>query len=321
MSSECKDILKQALKHPLISIGMPVYNGEPFLRTAIDALLAQTFENFELIISDNASTDKTQSLCEEYTHRDDRVRYVRQRSNKGAAWNFHFVLEQSVGEYFMWAAADDWRPKTFIRDALSVYLQDSSLVCVQGQIKFISSGLLIFNKNSSKSFPPQAYASFFLARELYGKCMLMYGLFKRTSLLKADWDQLTNETNWWWNDALFLFSLLKQGGFVFCQFPGMRYLLKTTQADYKRASVVSVKRSKMVACFAFHPLTHYKAYLQLTPTNKKVLILILIPLKSLKSTLEAWFFYFVKRIVPLCYRYGCVKSAANTDKARQEVSS
>jgi len=92
---------------PKVSIGMPVYNGEPFIREALDSLLAQTFTDFELIISDNASTDGTEAICREYAARDARIRYVRQAENRGVGANFKFVLEEAVGGYFMWTAVDD----------------------------------------------------------------------------------------------------------------------------------------------------------------------------------------------------------------------
>ena len=69
---------------PLVSIGMPVYNGEKYIREALDSLLAQTFTDFELIISDNASTDATEIICREYAAHYPQIRYVRQRVNRGA---------------------------------------------------------------------------------------------------------------------------------------------------------------------------------------------------------------------------------------------
>lgn len=84
---------------PRVSIGMPVYNGDPFIRGALDSLLAQTFTDFELIISDNASTDRTEAICREYAARDIRIRYVRQTENRGAKANFEFVLDKAVGLY------------------------------------------------------------------------------------------------------------------------------------------------------------------------------------------------------------------------------
>ena len=101
----------QSTKTPQVSIGMPVYNGEPFIREALDSLLAQTFTDFELIISDNASTDGTEAVCREYAAKDDRIRYVRQEENRGAAANFQFVLEQARFPFFMFASHDDlWDP-------------------------------------------------------------------------------------------------------------------------------------------------------------------------------------------------------------------
>lgn len=97
---------------PKVSIGMPVYNGEQFIRKALESLLAQTFKDFELVISDNASIDKTEDICREYYVRDERICYIRQHKNTGAARNFFFVLDQAHGDYFMWAAADDlWDPE------------------------------------------------------------------------------------------------------------------------------------------------------------------------------------------------------------------
>jgi glycosyltransferase involved in cell wall biosynthesis len=96
---------------PLASIGMPVYNGEKFIRCALDALLAQDYENFELVISDNASTDSTWDICQEYAARDPRVRLHANERNLGMWANFQTVLDLARGPYFMWAASDDcWHP-------------------------------------------------------------------------------------------------------------------------------------------------------------------------------------------------------------------
>ncbi len=92
---------------PRLSIGLPVYNGEDYLAESLDALLGQTYEDFELIISDNASTDGTGDMCRGYAERDARIRYVRQPENIGLAGNHNFVFQQSRGELFKWAAADD----------------------------------------------------------------------------------------------------------------------------------------------------------------------------------------------------------------------
>lgn len=103
----------------LVSIGLPVYNGEKYLRRAIDSLLAQDYEGFELIISDNASTDRTAEICQKYQLKDHRVHYYRNENNMGGAWNFSRVLELASGEFFMWTADDDiWKPE-FISSLLT----------------------------------------------------------------------------------------------------------------------------------------------------------------------------------------------------------
>src|ERR1700734_92340 len=90
-----------------VSLGLPVHNGERFVKHAIQSVLDQTFTDFELIISDNASTDSTPDICEEFARQDSRVRYIRQEINIGAKANFNRVFEYSRGEYFKWVAADD----------------------------------------------------------------------------------------------------------------------------------------------------------------------------------------------------------------------
>ncbi len=99
---------------PKVSIGMPVYNGEAKIRETLNSLLAQSFTDFELIISDNASTDNTELICQEYAKRDGRIRFVRQPRNLGVGANFKYVLEQAKGEFFMWAACDDLRSLDYL---------------------------------------------------------------------------------------------------------------------------------------------------------------------------------------------------------------
>jgi len=92
---------------PRLTIGLPVYNGEKYLAESLDALLGQTYTDFELIIADNASTDGTADICQRYAQQDSRVRYLRQPQNVGLAPNHNVVVEQARGELFKWAASDD----------------------------------------------------------------------------------------------------------------------------------------------------------------------------------------------------------------------
>lgn len=122
---------------PRVSIGMPVFNGADGICRALDSLLTQSFQDFELIISDNASTDLTAEICQEYATRDARIRYVRQPRNIGPFANFDYVLRAAQGELFMWAAHDDkWNPR-FIENALSVFdTHDETLVAVAAEAQY-----------------------------------------------------------------------------------------------------------------------------------------------------------------------------------------
>jgi glycosyltransferase involved in cell wall biosynthesis len=109
---------------PRLSIGLPVFNGEKYLAESIEALLGQSYEDFELIISDNASTDGTAGICRRYARQDSRIRYVRQPSNIGLCPNHNFVVEQARGELFKWASHDDLYGRDLLKrcvDALDEY--------------------------------------------------------------------------------------------------------------------------------------------------------------------------------------------------------
>jgi glycosyltransferase involved in cell wall biosynthesis len=105
---------------PLVSIGLPVYNGEEYLAQTIESLLTQTFTDFELIISDNASTDGTEQICRRYAANDPRIRYSRNERNIGAGGNYNRVFALSTGKYFKWAAHDDLCGPEYLRRCVAV---------------------------------------------------------------------------------------------------------------------------------------------------------------------------------------------------------
>jgi glycosyltransferase involved in cell wall biosynthesis len=113
---------------PAVSIGMPIYNGERFLRDALDSALTQTFTDFELIISDNNSTDATKKICLEYVERDTRIKYIGQERNFGAFWNFCFVVAQARGRFFTWLAHDDMLEPTFLERIVQYMLENPHVV-------------------------------------------------------------------------------------------------------------------------------------------------------------------------------------------------
>jgi len=123
---------------PLVSIGLPVYNGERFLEAALDSILAQTFTDFEVIISDNASTDRTQAICEAYAAKDARLRYYRNPSNLGAAPNFNRTVELARGKYFKWAAHDDILAPDFLQRCVEVLDQNPHVVLCYARTRIIN---------------------------------------------------------------------------------------------------------------------------------------------------------------------------------------
>jgi glycosyltransferase involved in cell wall biosynthesis len=192
---------------PRVSIGVPVYNCEAFLHLALDSLLAQTFSDFEIIISDNASTDGTEQICREYTARDSRIRYFRQSANKGASANFRFVLEQAGGDFFMWAAADDERAP----DCIEYYLS------VIGKAGGAFSTYAVRDRKSATDtemiapvLSGQANCSSDIRNFVYNPCpSFIYGLYRRSTVLA-----LFPSAVFDWYDCFFILSVIQSAGFV-----------------------------------------------------------------------------------------------------------
>jgi hypothetical protein len=124
-------------ERPLVSIGMPVFNAEPHLAEALDSLLAQDYEQIEILISDNASSDGTEAICRDYAARDPRVTYDRASENRGAVWNFNQVFAMSRGRYFMWAAHDDCRAPRFVSECVAQMEARTDAVMCCTEVGFI----------------------------------------------------------------------------------------------------------------------------------------------------------------------------------------
>ena len=122
---------------PLVSVGLFVYNGERFLEEALHSILNQTFTGFELVISDNASTDRTGEIAEAYAKRDHRIRYYRSEKNMGAGWNARRVYELATGKYFKQAAVDDLIEPDFLRRCVEVLESDPAYVLAHSKTKIV----------------------------------------------------------------------------------------------------------------------------------------------------------------------------------------
>jgi glycosyltransferase involved in cell wall biosynthesis len=122
---------------PAVSIGMPVFNGEGYIREALDSVLAQTFGDFELIISDNCSTDRTHSICLEYCALDSRIRYIQQATNISVYKNFAYVLDNARGELFTWLAHDDALGPRFLEKSTEYMRGHTNTTIVSGDFAII----------------------------------------------------------------------------------------------------------------------------------------------------------------------------------------
>jgi glycosyltransferase involved in cell wall biosynthesis len=122
---------------PKVTFGLPVYNGELFISRTLDSLLAQTYQDFEIVICDNASTDRTSEIICNYAARDNRIRSYRNERNMGATYNYNRVLELASGEYFKWIAADDVIRPEFLTRCVEELDSDPSVVLAYSKAAFI----------------------------------------------------------------------------------------------------------------------------------------------------------------------------------------
>jgi glycosyltransferase involved in cell wall biosynthesis len=170
---------------PRVSIGLPIYNGEPFLQQALDSLLSQTYTDFELVISDNASTDRTAEICAAYTARDPRIRYHRNAQNIGVDRNFNRTFDLSQGEYFRWAAADDLCAPTLLERCVEVLDARQHVVLCYPKSRYIDDhgGFLRDYEDHLHIELPQPHKRFASYLRNIDMCNAVFGLI-RSSVLR-----------------------------------------------------------------------------------------------------------------------------------------
>lgn len=191
-------------KYPLVSIGIPVYNAESSIAACIESALTQDYTNFEILISDNASSDATSEICKKFQNKDGRIRYFRQEQNIGALCNFLFVLEKSSGRYFRWLGSDD---------VISSNLVSESLKSLESNAKFVACAAPTFF--DFEYLNAQASINFRLEGSQYSRIQsfftqpgrshgLTYSLIKRDVLVKYP---LFGKDFFGWDWCLVLFLL------------------------------------------------------------------------------------------------------------------
>ena len=176
---------------PKVSIGLPVYNGERFIEEAIESILDQTFMDFELIVSDNASTDRTSEICRRYAERDPRVRYYRNKTNLGAAANYNRVFHLAQGDYFRWAAHDDKLAPGYIAACVDVLDRNPSVVLCYPQTLIIDEQSEPINMHPDKLHlaSPEPHLRFEQYFKRYtpkrDECNAVFGLARRRVLAQT----------------------------------------------------------------------------------------------------------------------------------------
>lgn len=201
-----------ASKLPKVCVGLPVYNGAPHIAQSVASLLEQDYPHFELIISDNASTDNTLEICQAYAERDSRVRIFRNEANIGSARNFNRVFELASGKYFMWAAHDDrWAP-TYITRCVDLMERNDECVLCGSNIEFIDENgnpterVGGYNRVHTASMELRERVDF-LTRQMGWYCF--YGLIRADALRKTRLFPAT-----FGGDVVLLMELLFQGQFI-----------------------------------------------------------------------------------------------------------
>jgi glycosyltransferase involved in cell wall biosynthesis len=180
------------MKKPALSVGLPVYNGERYLRNALDSLLNQDFEDFELIISDNGSSDQTEAICRDVARKDSRIRYSRSDVNRGATWNFRRVVELAEGDFFKYAAYDDECYPTMLSQCMEVMRTgDPTVGLVYTQSEFIDEnstpvfhqGSLNWDRVGTTAPTPHQRLAHVIWRALHGHAQ--YGVIRSSFLRRA----------------------------------------------------------------------------------------------------------------------------------------
>lgn len=209
---------------PLVSVGIPTYNRPEGLRRTLACITGQTYRNLEIIVSDNCSPDsETEMVVREFMSKDSRIQYFCQVENKGAAFNFKFVLEKATGEYFMWAADDDeWSPN-FVTTCLK-HIGENASSMPQRTTVIRGSGMI------RKMSPPPLDRSLSSYKNglAFLRCMdpcLIYGLHKRATILRV-----LNEDMFDFWDCYFVFKQVIDYGYSIA--PGEHFVAGIDGNDY-----------------------------------------------------------------------------------------
>jgi len=223
---------------PRVSIGLPVYNGERYLSATIDSILSQDFGDFELIISDNASTDRTGEICRDYARRDARICYFRNERNLGAGPNYDNCFHKARGTYFKWAAHDDCLAPDYLSKAVAALeAAPDAVLCTVGVTEIGPNGeVLRTYRNSfpgvSSPDPAERFGAVIHARH---QCEDFFGLYRRAALVGSGLHD-----NYSGSDRVLLAEMALRGPWV--SVPDPLFLHREHEGRYTRAILLQDRR-------------------------------------------------------------------------------
>lgn len=182
--------MSQVDRVPKVTLGLPVFNGADFIDQCLRSIFEQTFPDFELIVCDNGSTDKTCEIVEEWCRKDSRARLYRSTVNRGAAANFNWAFSLARGEFFKWCAADDLLEPTFLSSCVgALEANPDAVLAYTGVIDIDDEGRVlgeIFDNRSPYEFG--SYDASLRFRDLVcidHSCVSVFGLIRRSALKEA----------------------------------------------------------------------------------------------------------------------------------------
>jgi glycosyltransferase involved in cell wall biosynthesis len=175
---------------PRLTIGVPVYNGQKYIRFTLDSLLAQTFRDFEILVTDNCSTDSTPQIVAEYAARDPRVKYLKNETNLGPAKNYKVSMDAARGEFFKWNPADDVCEPTFLEKCIAVLDADPTVVLAHPLTYIIDSEGKVVDKNEYEldlddECPPQRFLRMMKANHKLHGAHELYGVIRTKAIQKT----------------------------------------------------------------------------------------------------------------------------------------
>lgn len=173
---------------PRVTLAMPVYNGETFIETAIESILSQSFADFELVITDNASTDKTEAICSRLARLDPRIRYFRNARNLGAAANYNRGYELGRGKFLKWCAHDDFISKNYLEFAVRALEQNPDAVLAYGPSQMVDAAGAPAPAESATLTGidgPNSSLRFMRVVRTGGSCGAIFGVFRRDALARS----------------------------------------------------------------------------------------------------------------------------------------